>query len=337
MYIINLKIKKQGAPKMTENTKIRQFIDSDETDVITVFNEVFNDENPDYIPMTRNLRNWKYNRRPEPSEILVITDNNNNVVGQMGTQVDRIIYDGQNRLVYVIIDLCAKKGFRGQNTIKRFFASLSKVDQLKWGFPGSEYWKVYPRIDPSNQCFRLKIFNKKLKTTSDTPNTVILTETLSAKDQINQLWQSKQSEIKIGTIRDWDYLKWAIIDCPVKTRLFLISINNKVIGYVAIRIENGICYIVDILIINNYLNRATISAIEYKCLLLGGNEIQLFITDEKVQTALINQDFIAFDENQLTQNGYFNFIDLENKHRLISDFYLTWVNADWYLYDKINS
>lgn len=322
---------------MPENTKIRQFIDSDETDVITVFNEVFSAENPDYTPMTKALRNWKYNNRPEISEILVITDDNNSVVGHMGTQIDRIIYDDQNRLVYVIIDLCVKKGFRRQNTIKRFFESLSISDQLKWGFPGIEYWNVYPRIAHDNQCFKLKIFNKKLKIAKRSPENITITETTYARDAINKLWQNKQSEIKIGTIRDWDYLKWAIIDCPVKTRLFLISTSNIVIGYVAIRIENGICYIVDILIINNYLNRATIYAIEHECLLLGGNEIQLFTTDEKIQTTLIKCGFSFFKEDQLLQSGYFNFIDPQKKIRSVSDFYLTWANTDWYLYDKINS
>ncbi len=319
---------------MTQDITTRQYKPKDKQGVIALFNEVFSSENPDYIPMTNKFWTWKYDQRPKPSEIIVVTTKDGNIIGQMGAQVDKIIYYGHHSLWYMTLDLCVIKDYRGQNNIQRIVYSLSDSDRITCGFPGGEYWGLYPRLFPGVQNFKLKIYSKKIKSTSESTN-VTIQKTLSAKSSIDYLWNAKQVEVKIGTIRNWDYLKWAIIDHPINSQLFLITFDNDVVGYFAIRIQGDICSIVDILILNNYLDTNIILAIENECHKQGGHEIRIFTTDVTLQSTLTNSGFNYYREDQLVQGGFFNFRDKSNPCTLLEDIYLTWVNTDWDLYDKI--
>jgi hypothetical protein len=315
---------------------VRKYKTKDKEALITVFNEVFIEENPNHIIMTSDDWDLKYKNSPHGIDTLVAENSNGQIVGQMSIIIEKIKYHDQEYFVKSLADLCVKKEFRNQQFIAKCCVELLKSEYLIWGFPAEEFWDVYPKIIPGMQNFNVKIFYKKINSNNQPDADIEIIKTDDAQSDIDNLWDEKKSEITIGTIRDWTYIKWAIIDAPQNNNLFLIKKNATTIGYFATREENGICFIIDILILNQELNGQVIQAIENQCLKLNCKEIQLFVTDPYLQKILTDNNFDFFKKEELTQQAFFACKDPKNSNNKISDFYLTWAQTDWYLYDEIN-
>jgi len=143
----------------------------------------------------------------------------------------------------------------------------------------------------------------------------------SDKKEIDALWNKKKKEIDVCVIRDFEYLNWRILQSPDRMKLFLIKNKGETIGYFSIMIKDKVCYITDILVLNDFINEKLIKKIERFCLKGNIKEIRIFISDKKIKKMFFNNNFLFVNLGTLV---YYNKI---GKNTNISP-YLTYIDTD---------
>ncbi|NCN07643.1 hypothetical protein GW933_03030 [Candidatus Falkowbacteria bacterium] len=321
-------------PDSSKTLTIKKFLGNDPTVFLTAFNEIFIEENPDHIPMDKNFWNWKYHSSPDGFFIIIAKDDQEKIIGMMGVVIRPIKYYDQYLFAYNIGDLCVEKDFRHQGFIAQCLNMIPKNKNLIWGFPGEEFWDTYPKLLPGANNLSIKIFYKPTTDKQTIQKNTEVVEVTLAETEVDNLWHKKKAEITTGVVRNWQYIKWMVVDSPLPNKLFLIKRNSETIGYFVTRQEADLCLIVDILILNEYLDQDTMLAIENTCGQLNSKEIRTFITDIQLQNWLTANGFNFFKREEIVNNAFFALYDSNNKIKDISNVYLTWLDSDWYLYEE---
>ena len=181
----------------------------------------------------------------------------------------------------------------------------------------------YPRYGVSNEAISIPIFYKKL--TYFPLRSLIRNKSYACEEikelEIDNLWNSKKLEIEIGVKRDWEFFKWRIMENPRNIKSYLIKKKGKTIGYFSLFKKEGICFIVDILILNSYVNNQVVDLIEDKVYRLGLKEMKIMLSDLTLRKLFFNNGFNKIDYRLCF---YYNKID----GRKIDSIYVTFVDSD---------
>ncbi|MDD2807220.1 MAG: glycosyltransferase [Patescibacteria group bacterium] len=316
--------------------KIRPYQAGDEAGLINIINKIF--DPTDYAKWI-----WKYKNCPMGSMILVAENSTKEIIGQFAVLRHKIKYYSKEQIIHQIAEVGIEKQYRDQGFIKSCFSML--IDQgnfLPWGFVNKKMNSVYGRVVPAagahqaNKTIKSNLLEKRLywlcwpkilNFNEKIIQSELTIEKVSADEgekEINSLWERKKTEINVGVVRNWEFIKWRIIDSPKKMDLFIVKKSSKIIGYFSLEKNETNAVISDILILNEYINASIFLAIEYFCQKLGVRKLRLVTTDMRLLKILHLRNYYKGREIYFTYNDSCYPIETD-------DLYLTCIDADWSL------
>jgi len=279
---------------------------------------------------------WKYKKNPNGFSTLVLLNSAGKIIGQYSHLIKKFQIHGKVYNSLMGVDVFVDKNYQGTGLISEFpkYIHLFYMNQnfFHYGFPSKNALKaykksgdVYKEYSIIDNYYHAKQYNPISKFFI---NFVKFSNQLhfhhfstSDKKEIDALWNKKKKEIDVCVIRDFEYLNWRILQSPDRMKLFLIKNKGETIGYFSIMIKDKVCYITDILVLNDFINEKLIKKIERFCLKGNIKEIRIFISDKKIKKMFFNNNFLFVNLGTLV---YYNKI---GKNTNISP-YLTYIDTD---------
>ncbi|PIN95743.1 hypothetical protein COU56_00650 [Candidatus Pacearchaeota archaeon CG10_big_fil_rev_8_21_14_0_10_31_9] len=310
---------------------IRRYKKGDENYLLLMINKIYN------INTALDYWNWKYKQNPAGFSIIVLLNKEGKIIGQIGHQFKKGYYYGEICPFFMGVDICLMENYRGFGLFSKLVDQIphyhTKNPFFYYGFPVRHVLNAYRKVSKhkyyenspiqtyylSKKYLRfLRLFN--LKKSSD--NLIHISEAFQInKYDIDNLWKKKKKELEVCVVRNWEYLNWRILNCPDKMKLLIIKNGEKTIGYFSVLIRNKICYITDILILNDYVNKDTISEIEKFCFRYNSKEIRIFATDKLINKTFKDKGFLQFWLGQ-----YIHYDGIKNSSDILH--YLTYTDFD---------
>ncbi|MFA6255540.1 MAG: glycosyltransferase [Patescibacteria group bacterium] len=339
-FLIKFKASSRNDDKILINKSsfiIRKYQPGDEQGIIEVFNQVFPSDQ-----MTLEKWRWKYADNPGGFETLVAVNQDNKIVGHFGKLFTSGTSAGQKRRICHVVDACLLLPYRNQKFLRRCFKTyVNDPSLLSWAFGSDTLAPIYKMLaldvnQYQHECvvFKTSVFRKKIsggkfspfssaKNQKSNPYVIRQVTDDSIGPKIDQFWELKSPEIHTGVIRNFNYLRWRVINSPEKLKFLLIEAQNKIIGYCAIKTERQTAYINDILILNKYVGPQIFVAIENYCRDIAAKQIIIMATDPALISAL------KLKKYKIIRQPYFGSLDHNNKITA-SSFYLTFSDVDFY-------
>ena len=302
-----------------EEFLIRMYKKGDEKEIIPLINHIGN------MDVTLDYWNWKYKQNPAGFSILVLLNNKGKIIGQFGHLFKQGYYHGEIYPFFMGVDICIDKKYRGLGLLNRLVNEIPQFYMKKpffnYGFPVEHILNAYkkvPKYDNYGELIKLHYMSKKYLILSNlfygfnknNDSLKISEASKENKGKIDDLWNKKKKELDVCVVRDWDYLNWRILTCPDKMKLFMIKNGGETVGYFSTMIKDRVCYITDILILNDFTNKNTIKQIEVFCLKHNIKEIRIFITDESIKSLF---KYFKFNFYEIGQFTYFNNIEKDTR------------------------
>ncbi|MFA6422672.1 MAG: glycosyltransferase, partial [Candidatus Buchananbacteria bacterium] len=283
---------------------------------------------------------WKYKKCPMGSISLTAENETKDVVGHFAVIIQKIkYYDGQIE-IHQIADVVLEKEFRGQGFLEKCFSVFfKKGDFLPWGFVNSIMDNAYGKSVSTagakhpNKTIKSNVLQKEISRFSLLRNNCLrikpenelqINKLTDGEREINCLWDRKKSEIKVGVIRDWKFIKWRTVESLENTDMYIIKKKGEVIGYFSLEIYGSSAVISDILVINKYADKVIFAAMENICFGRGIKRIKIFTTDDILLEILNKNGYLKGETVYFTYNDSLCTINPE-------DIYLTFIDADWSL------
>ena len=309
---------------------IREYKKGDEQILLPLMNKNFDEK------WTLEDWNWKYNENPVGFSGLILLNKKESIVGQFGHLFKKWkVYDKEYKAL-MGVDVFVDKNYQGYGLTGKMFRYLHnfypKKDFFHYGFPNDTALKAYSKSGDFYKNYNISktyylykkynLFSKlqfNFKNSKHSLNISRLSE--DNKQEVDNLWNKKKKELEVCVVRDFEYLNRRILQSPEKMELFLIKHNNETVGYFSIMIRDKVCYITDILILNDFTNKNIINEIERFCLKFSPKEIRIFVTDKLISNILKNFKFNLFDIGLFT---YYN--NIEKSVKILP--YLTFSDFD---------
>ncbi len=280
-----------------EDFFLRTYQKGDEEKIITLINESLG------INETLAHWQWKYITNPTGSLIILVTDKKGTIIGHIGLQRKRGVYYGVEYNFFISIDVAVTAPYRGYGLFGSSPLLLPSEKFIILGFPNSEALYSYKKFPPEyaqNFFFvDVPVFTKTLRLISRVhhlwskrEDSIQIVELKPIElDVLTNLWEKKKQELTTSVIRDAQYLKWRVCDCPQEITLYEIRINNCCIGYLSIVVKEKICFIIDIIVLNAHLTPVLIESMEDLAYSLGASVIQLMINDGSIISLLLQEGY----------------------------------------------
>lgn len=301
---------------------IRKYKKGDESRIIKHFNAMFNEK--------RLLKHWlwKFMENPFRSEVIVAVDKNNKIVGQHATCILEGIYNRKRYQFYNVSEISIDEKYRGRGFTKKCTDIIKKKGTMLYGFPEEPIKPTYKKYDIKNVVFKnINKYEKRIRFIDILKKLINIKNEINIKkasekseEEINMLWDEKKQELEVSAIRNWDYLKWRVMKNPNNIKLYTIKKHEKIIGYFALEKRKNICYIIDILVLDKYLNGNIFSEIERKACLMISYKIRIMSNDAEIIKILRRIGYRVFNQ---VQYDYLNLIDGKNNLNL----YLTYADG----------
>ena len=302
--------------KITRGDKeffLRAYQQGDEKQIISLISE--------FLGTNETLAHWqwKYLTLPAGSLIILATDTHGTIIGHMGFQRKKGWYYGAEYLFYISEDVVMKPKYRGYGLFGSSPLLLPSKDFIILGFPNEAALHAYKKfpIDYSNNFFfvRVPVFTKTLHYNlwkhrpwkkRATNSIEIRKIEITKLDLLDRLWEEKKDELNTSVIRDAQYLKWRMFDCPREITLYELRAGERCIGYFSITIREKVCFVTDILVLNAHLIPMLIECIEDLVYSLNTHMIQLMINDKVISSLLREMRYSMREEIICT---HFNIIE----------------------------
>ncbi|MBS3066276.1 hypothetical protein J4205_00485 [Candidatus Pacearchaeota archaeon] len=311
-----------------EKIRLRKYKKGDEINLVSLYEYFFPEK------MSLKLWEWKFKKNPNGNLIVVAFNKKKEIVGQYYLQFKKGVYNGGEKLFILSVDTYIRVECRGQGFVNGAYKFLKKKEFFLYGFPNSFGVRSHIKAHGSEFGREEKIiilgkknlllfphFSFKFKK-SNHLNIVPLNK--NNFYEFDNLWKSKVRELNTSVIRDCEYIKWRLLECPNKNNIFFIKYRNNTIGYFSVYLKNGICYISDILIFNKYMNKKLVSVINAFCRNeFKFNRMKLLINDNIIVKAFLLNGY--FVEDKITIRYGKN--DKSQEHL---NFYLTLSDTDFF-------
>lgn len=250
---------------------IRKYLSGDEKLIIKLFHEVFKK----YMGKTESFKhwNWEYKENPNKHLFILLAIDNDKIVGHYSVIPIKMKIKNEELIASLSLDTMTHENYRGRGIFpllaNKLYSDIGKLGvPFTYGFPN--IYSINPIIKkcgwfeiaevpiyflPLNfsnlikHYIKSRIFSKYI---GDLLNFII--NLLIKKYQIpsnfkilrikqidkkfDELWNSIKSEIKIGVIRDNNYLNWRYFQKPEENYcIFAIFDNTTLKGYIVLKIE----------------------------------------------------------------------------------------------------
>lgn len=311
------------------NLKTRPYQTGDEIGMALLFLKIFKiAKSPQEII---SIWNWKYKNSPYGFKAILAENASKQIVGHFGTWTVKWLFKNETIFINQLADIILEKKYRGQKFVYNCMANLINSNIYVYGFLNNFLLRRLRNETFTNKIninFKINILRKKInwlnfKFKKYHLTDIIIEKIYDPKETIEKLWLEKKSEIIASAVRDWKFIKWRILSSPEKNNLLFIRKESIIIGYIAIKIAKKVCVIQDILIINQYINPDIILTIEKYCYdNFGIRKIKIMINNKILYDLFTSQSY------KVTQTR--NFMFISNQQLMLSDFYLTLIDTDFY-------
>jgi len=297
-----------------EQITIREYQDGDEEKIVQLLRQTFGNH------WSLEYWQWKYKQNPYGSLIFVAYNSQNELIGHIACQIMQGIEGGETRSFLYACDNIVTEKYRG-NGISSIFIRLLPKDVLVFGFQNAKALSVTKKYEKEYSSplhfFKIPIFSKKV-TLGQRMRKSILKLTISSFEikevsddnllVLDSLWEKKKNELEESVVRDKKYILWRNYLNPNRMPVYAIHNKKDCVGYFSLSRRGSICYITDILLMDQWVSVPLISSIEKFITKLHTKDVTLISTDIKIQTTLlksgyINQDSITMSIAVLTKKG----------------------------------
>ncbi len=215
---------------MPQDVSIRPYEPGDEVGILALFNEVFGENNPSFVPRSLRHWNWQFRDNLLGHHTYVATDATR-IVGTYTAIPGVWLHEGAPMAGSQAVDTCVAKEHR--NTLKRegVFLTLARTwferfgqphaDRIVYGFPNP----IAYRIGTKQLDYRpVHTPVVSLVRDFDTPwvdylsgmgaDRMIVRELTSVPSDVDSLFHAMAEDLRLVARRDAAYLKWRYLDCP---------------------------------------------------------------------------------------------------------------------------
>ncbi len=229
--------------------RVRLYKPGDEIGIITLFEEIFGRE------MSLREWAWKYTRdgsRKVYSSVAI--SDSDKIVAHYGGMVHRMIYYGKEIKGLAIGDVMVHPKFRGVSLFKKIAAMVPEEAVkdgivLGYGFPNERAMRLPEKLGLYEKVEDIFEANREANFTNNIARFIHKFFPMAYDDsRIDALWESVKGEIKLGIVRDREYLVWRYREHPFyKYELWGLKkrSGNKLTGLAVLRRDGERILIID--------------------------------------------------------------------------------------------
>lgn len=219
---------------MTNDVHIRPYRTGDEVGILTLFNEVFGENNPTFTPRTSAHWNWQFRDNPHGHHTYVAEESGGRIVGHYTAIPGIWLEDGVAFTGSQAVDTCVAKEYR--NTLKRegVFLTLARewfarfgqphADRIVYGFPNPiayrigtkqlDYRPVHTPVVSLVRDFELAWVDYLGGMGADSMEIEELEAIPKEAESLFDAMRSAPIPLRLVARRDAAYLKWRYLACP---------------------------------------------------------------------------------------------------------------------------
>ncbi|MFO0982540.1 MAG: GNAT family N-acetyltransferase [Planctomycetota bacterium] len=211
--------------------EIRPYRPGDEQGILQLFNIVFGEGDPAFVPRTLAQWRWEYAENPAGLHVTIAVDPRGDVVAQYACLPYFAQLGGERVVAHQGVDSIAhpehRRGLKKEGvflaTAKAFFAQWGRPDRVAFGFgfPNKKVYRLGLRqLDYVPVAAPVPTLHRNLfqKPDDDEVGGAELADQvieLAACDAaVDALWRRCQPDHQLALIRDAAYLRWRYLQCP---------------------------------------------------------------------------------------------------------------------------
>lgn len=213
---------------------VRRYEPGDEQAILALFNGVFAEGNPGYVP--RSMDTWRhiYLHNPAGHEILVAVDESGRIVGNYSAIPAFCNVRGERRRSAQAVDTCVDKAWRGSLRKNSVFVTIARryceifgetneayTNEYMWGLPNEQAFPVGTRIvgyRPVHCPLPKRVRDADAAWVDDLfrrADGITLVESDGADlDQLAALFEQHLDQVPLGVWKSAEYLAWRYRDWP---------------------------------------------------------------------------------------------------------------------------
>lgn len=356
------------------NITVRKYISGDEKQIIRLFHEVFKK----HMGKTESFKhwNWEYKKNPNKQLFILLATDNDKVVGHYSVIPVKMKIKNEELITSLSLDTMTHEDYRGKGIFpllaNKLYKEIGKMGiPITYGFPNK--YSIKPIIKkcgwfeitdlpiyvlPLNFTnlinryiksrffskyvgnllnFLTNLFLKKYKI----PNRIKIHRITEFDKSFDDLWNLIKKELKIGVIRDSNYLNWRYIQKPEDNyNIFVIKDKKILKGYIILKTEVRyglrIGLIIDLLTVPsqfNYENYLINYSIFYFKKKRADIITIIMFPHSRYFEALIHNKFIKMIKFLFPEEIHFGVRKNDNKidfklFKNPTNWYLTWGDTD---------
>lgn len=227
--------------------KIEQYTNSDKSKVFDLMKDMFSSEKMRKAPyFSKDFWKWQYQENPYGNAITILAKDGEDVIGQYANIPVNIKFNSTTLISSITIDLMVKKPYRKQGIFKKMANAagdklLESGIALSFAFPSRA--ESYSGFVSRLGWFRvgdLRILVKpvlsRIFKSKESAAGIKIEKIDRFSDEIDLLWDRISPSIKIGIIRNKEYLNWRYFKNPAGGyEVFLAWRNNIPVGYCVLK------------------------------------------------------------------------------------------------------
>ncbi|MCL4475417.1 MAG: GNAT family N-acetyltransferase [Nitrospirae bacterium] len=236
---------------------IRIYEKGDEYGIVRLFKDIFGRE------MTLEEWRWKYTGRSKKVYSTVAVTDSEGVVAHYGCMLHRMIYQGKEVYGLAIGDVMVHPKFRGTKIFKKI-AALAPLEMVRdgiilgYGFPNERAMLLPEKLGLYEKIEDVFEAGAEADLTNNPGRFIYKFFPLRYDDsRIDALWESVKREIRLGVVRDREYLAWRYQGHPFyKYELWGLKKRwgNKLTGLAVLRRDGERILIIDFVCSIDMLN-----------------------------------------------------------------------------------
>lgn len=236
---------------------VRPYEAGDEEGILRLFNEVFAEGNPAFVPRTLDLWEHIYARHPAGRQIFVAEDADRRIIANYSAIPAWLAVQGERRWCSQPVDTCVHRDWRGSLRKNSVFVTIAKAfieeyctpgqppyNEIMWGLPNEKAFPVGTRIIgytpvhcpmPRQVGYASPEWIDRLAAEA---HGIALSEA-GADDlgSLAALFASTLDEVPMGVFRDEAHLAWRYRDWPgVAYRALLAHRGGELVGGLVFRL-----------------------------------------------------------------------------------------------------
>ena len=240
------------------NLEIRPHRSGDESEIVELWKEVFNKK--------RSVEHWqwRFNKCPFGKGIVMLALDGDKIISFYST--NRMDIKVKQEIVKAVhgFDGATHPDYRKQGIFTLILKKLTKDYteegvKFMYGYPNTNSYQIHLKYFSWTGHGLIELWVKDLKKKDNgagVRNNGKIQQVNVFDDRVNQLWNRAKNNLKVGIVRNKDYLNWRYVENPsIKYhKVYYLDANDVLSGFVVLKIhiqdDTVIGHIIDILASN---------------------------------------------------------------------------------------